>query len=69
MISDNETIEDHNEGWKIRRSHLIDEQYIYEFWHKPLDKVLPFGRYVKYVQEGDDIIVIEDGPYLGDRND
>lgn len=57
-----QTIDD--EHWKLSR-YIQRGIYIYEFWHKPLEPNLPAGRYIKYCQDGEEIIVIEDGPYLG----
>jgi hypothetical protein len=53
------------EGWHLDRYHNGDT-YIYEFWHKPVKDIMPAGRYIKYVQQDNEIIVIEDGPYLGE---
>jgi hypothetical protein len=52
-----------DDNWELRRWNH-GETTIYEYWHKPIPDI-PKGRYIKYTMENDEIIVIEDGPYLG----
>jgi hypothetical protein len=52
------------EEWELKRTNK-DGEYIYEFWHRPNKVYCPKGRYLKYTVENGDILVIEDGPYLG----
>jgi hypothetical protein len=59
-----ETIE--QDDWKLVRWLNSDQVYIYEFWHRPVKDLMPAGRWIKYTELENDIIVIEDGPYLGD---
>lgn len=62
-----EEIRNEDDGWWVTRTPK-DGIYIYEFWHKPVKDILPNGRYIKYVQEGNELVIIEDGPYLGISN-
>lgn len=59
-----ETIRNESQGWWVTRS-AKEDQYIYEFWHKPVKNIIPAGRYIKYTIENGGYVVIEDGPYLG----
>jgi len=58
---DDEKIADEN--WELSRWNK-DGTWIYEFWHRPIPGVMA-GRHMKYTMENEEIIVIEDGPYLG----